>query len=115
QRAFRLYKLIPFTAKERPIETGVEFIDVHRTLLPGRRGAQHDWIPGHLKQRLSVVVPGSIHHSDRARLLTIANEINDVLSGRVEIGKNLVPVLRPGTDKLLKAGILEGLDRSVKV
>ena len=67
-------------------------------------------MPRHFKQRFSVVVPGRVHHSDRSGLLTIANKVDDVPGRRVEVGKNLVPGVRSGTNELIQTGVLERID-----
>src|SRR5258708_17041315 len=42
QRALRLYKLIAVVAKERPIKTLIELIQIDWTILPRSRRAQDD-------------------------------------------------------------------------
>jgi hypothetical protein len=68
-------------------------------------------MPGHLEQRLSIVIPRRIEHSRSAGNLSIANKVDDVLRRRVDVGKDLIPSPDTGTNKLLESRVLNGLMR----
>src|SRR5262245_18095785 len=71
ERALNFHKLVAIIPEKGPIEVSVEFIEIDRSWLPGRGRAQHYRVPGHCEQRLAVIVPRRIHHSERARLLPV--------------------------------------------
>src|SRR5262249_28103404 len=101
ERPFGFHKLIALVAKECPIEIAIELLNINRAFLPGRSGSKHDRMPGHFEQRLSIVIPGCIQHPHGSSLLPIANEVDDILRRRIEIGKDLVPRVRAGTNELV--------------
>src|SRR5690348_8960520 len=106
----RLSEVISLAAKERPIKIRIKSVLIHGSVLPRRSRPEHDAIPTHLKQRFAIVIPSRVQHPERARGLTIAHEVDDVLRSRIDVWEDLVPAADTGTDELLQTRILEGID-----
>src|SRR5258705_422473 len=102
-----LDKLIAVVPKESPVEIRIKILRVDNSVLPGGCCTEQDAIPTHFKQRLAIVVPGSIQHSQRACCLTVTHKVDDVPRGGIHIGKYLVPATHTGTGKLVQAGSFE--------